>query len=154
MMTLGQFLTIKREAMKWSRQQIADSFGVSYNTVYQWETGKKPPNDKYMKGICKHYGFSMSEFKSQFPAYEEGITPDMVFGDTCAVADIPTISEDIPALSNLGTGIKFTQHAFPLNILKSRVEIAKQVSESTGYSPAFQAFGIVLNWIAELEGKE
>ena len=124
MMNLGQFLTIKREAMKWSRQQIADSFGVSYNTVYQWETGKKPPNKKYIKDICKHYGFSMSELKAQFKDYadiEEKMNETMPEETQVTLPPEEMKFVCVPS-------VKFTQHAFPLDVLKSRLDLAAQIT--------------------------
>lgn len=176
MMNLGQFLTIKREAMKWSRQQIADSFGVSYNTIYQWETGKKPPHKKHIKGICKHYGFSMSELKAQFKDYDKDENIDISDKDIekelaeikqeIENGSIPTIKDtgkesNVPGCQSFpkhtGTSMKFTQHAFPLDQLKAMLDIACDTCENILGDEAHSAklaYYHVLTWIAELEGNE
>jgi transcriptional regulator with XRE-family HTH domain len=168
MMNIGQFLTIKREAMKWSRQQIADSIGVTYQKVHSWETGKQSPKAEDLKQICKHYGFSLSELKSQFKDYEdiERHPDDQSSKSKFKDGDNVKIIYDVPQVTLPPEEVKYvlaptddqsvksTQHAFPLDVLKSRLKLALQVTASIENDVAYRAYNTVLSWIAELEGKE
>lgn len=44
-----------------SIQFVADSIGVSRQTIYDWEKGKKIPGSENLKKLSKFFGVSMEE---------------------------------------------------------------------------------------------
>ena len=62
--TLGKWLRNKRETANKTRQQIADAIGVSYASIYFWETDHCRPNDNNLSAVCKALRASVREARS------------------------------------------------------------------------------------------
>jgi len=44
-------------------KEVAETLGISMESIYQWESGKRMPNSLTLKRLCELYGRSMDEIK-------------------------------------------------------------------------------------------
>lgn len=64
---LGYWIEQARSQRGLTRQQLAQSLGVAYTTVYMWETGQKVPNMLMLGPLCEALGVEPSLF-AELPA--------------------------------------------------------------------------------------
>lgn len=55
---IGQRIREAREALGFSQEQLADSLGISFQSVQQWETGKTTPRATRMRKLATVLGKS------------------------------------------------------------------------------------------------
>lgn len=58
---IGKIIKDIRTKNKMSQQKFADKYGVTYQAVSKWETGKSLPDITILKEICKDYNLDLNE---------------------------------------------------------------------------------------------
>jgi len=59
---VGNLIKTIRKKNNLSQQQFAARYGVTYQAVSKWETGKNIPDILLLKQICNDFGFSIDDF--------------------------------------------------------------------------------------------
>ena len=88
MNTFGRCITRLREQEGISQEKFAAKFGVSRQTVSQWELGEQRPREATLRKICCAYGVGMDYF------YAETVPCERVEGEVPPVADKKTAPEE------------------------------------------------------------
>lgn len=88
MNTFGRCITRLREQEGISQEKFAAKFGVSRQTVSQWELGEQRPRESTLRKICRAYGVGMDYF------YAETVPCERVEGEVPPVADKKTAPEE------------------------------------------------------------
>ena len=91
MNTFGRCITRLREQEGISQEKFAAKFGVSRQTVSQWELGEQRPREATLRKICRAYGVGMDYF------YAEPVPCERVEGEVPPVADKKTAPEEVRA---------------------------------------------------------
>ena len=91
MNTFGRCITRLREQEGISQEKFAAKFGVSRQTVSQWELGEQRPREATLRKICRAYGVGMDYF------YAETVPCERVEGEVPPVADKKTAPEEVRA---------------------------------------------------------
>ena len=58
---IGEFLSVLRKSKGMTQQEVADSLGVSNNTVSGWETGASCPDISMLPAIAELFGVTCDE---------------------------------------------------------------------------------------------
>ena len=58
---IGKFIAICRKEKNITQQNLADSLGVSYKTVSNWENGRNMPDVSLFKPLCEQLGIKVNE---------------------------------------------------------------------------------------------
>lgn len=59
---IGQFIKKIRNQQKLSQQKFAEKYGVTYQAVSKWETGKNIPDLSILKQMCQEYHMNLDDF--------------------------------------------------------------------------------------------
>jgi len=59
---IGKFIKSIRQQEHLSQQQFASKYGVTYQAVSKWETGKNIPDLAILKQMCQEYGMNLDDF--------------------------------------------------------------------------------------------
>ena len=62
---IGKMIKDIRLKDKLSQQKFADKYGVTYQAVSKWETGKNIPDISILKQICDDYDLDINDFLSE-----------------------------------------------------------------------------------------
>lgn len=71
---IGKKIREIRTKANMSQQKFAEKYGVTYQAVSKWETGKNIPDIVILKEICNDYGMNLDDFlnqKDSFPKKKE-----------------------------------------------------------------------------------
>ena len=58
---IGKFIACCRKEKNITQQNLADSLGVSYKTVSNWENGRNMPDVSLFKPLCEQLGIKVNE---------------------------------------------------------------------------------------------
>ena len=59
---IGKFIKSIRQKEGISQQKFANKYGVTYQAVSKWETGKNIPDIAILKQICRDYNMNLDDF--------------------------------------------------------------------------------------------
>lgn len=59
---IGQFIKEIRTKEKLNQQKFAEKYGVTYQAVSKWETGKNIPDLSILKQMCQEYHMNLDDF--------------------------------------------------------------------------------------------
>lgn len=77
----GKFIKDIRKKNNLTQKELADKYGVTYQAVSKWETGKNMPDIMLIKQMSKDFNVELSDmFEGEYKSYKGGKNRNLMFG--------------------------------------------------------------------------